>query len=172
MVPAVFLRIVEMEKLGGPTPEDLRKAQETADMLGEHGDILLHGGGKPGQCAELFNRTSHAIAVLAFVPGGVELFGTKFKAKPPDGRRTEKGTMMEAPKPRKLPSKSHKCFGTHSRILTDFDINPPAGLEHLRAPSGRRVGDKQICPGEYGHGRSEVRTRAELRNDAEREHDG
>ena len=72
---------------------------------------------------------------------------------------------------RKIASKSHKCFGTHSRILTDFDINPPAGLEHLRAPSGRRVGDKQICPGEYGHGRSEVRTRAELRNDAERKHD-
>jgi len=89
IVPAVFLRIVEMEELGGPTPEDLRKVQETADMLGEHGDVLIHGGGKPGQCADLFNRTAHAMAVLSFVPGGVELFGTKFEA----GRtkRTVKG---------------------------------------------------------------------------------
>ena len=170
---------------------------------------------------------------------------------------------MEAPKPRKLPSKSHKCFGIHSRILTDFDINPPQRLEtdmkhedrskppknpdlsprgpyatdedrttarelgitvrqlrqdranddvihpdadprfadppirrtsskshkcfatHSRIltketidasprlqASGRRAGSKQIAPGEYGHDRSEVRTRAELRNDAEREHGG
>jgi hypothetical protein len=86
IVPAVFLRVVEMEKLGGPTPEDMRKAQETADMLGEHGDVLLHGGGKKGQCADLFNRTAHAIAVLAFVPGGVELFGTRFEAKVNTGR--------------------------------------------------------------------------------------
>ncbi len=84
MVPAVFLRIVEMEKLGGPSAEDFRKAQQTADILGEHGDVLIHGGGKPGQCAELFNRTSHAIAVLAFVQGGVEIFGTRFEAKTPD----------------------------------------------------------------------------------------
>ena len=76
-----------------------------------------------------------------------------------------------APPIRKVASKSHKCFGRHSRILTDFDINPPTGLEHLCAPSGRRVGDKQICPGEYGHPRTESRTRAELRNDAERKHD-
>ena len=80
IVPAAYLRIAEIEKQGGPTPEDMVKAQETATILGEHGDVLLHGGGKEGQCADLFNRTAHAIAVLAFVPGGVEVFGTKFEA--------------------------------------------------------------------------------------------
>ena len=78
---AVFLRIKTLEQQGGPGAEDMAKVQETSDMLGEHGDILLHGGGKPGQCADLFNRTAHAIAVLAFAPGGVELFGTRFEAK-------------------------------------------------------------------------------------------
>ena len=78
---AAILRIEEMKERGGPSAEDMRKVKETSDMLGEHGDILLHGGGKPGQCADLFNRTAHAIAVLAFVPGGVELFGTRFEAK-------------------------------------------------------------------------------------------
>jgi hypothetical protein len=82
MMPmAVFLRIKTLEKQGGPAPEDMAKIQETSDMLGEHGDILLHGGGKKGECADLFNRTAHAIAVLAFVPGGVEIFGAKFEAK-------------------------------------------------------------------------------------------
>ena len=78
---AAILRIAAMEERGGPGPEDMRKARETADMLGEHGDILLHGGGKPGECADLFNRTAHAIAVLAFAPGGVDVFGARFEAK-------------------------------------------------------------------------------------------
>ena len=81
MKMAVFFRVEELKVRGGPPAEDMKKARETSDMLGEHGDILLHGGGKPGQCADLFNRTAHAIAVLAFVPGGVELFGTRFEAK-------------------------------------------------------------------------------------------
>ncbi len=90
IVPAVFLRIVEMERRGGPTDEDLQRASETADMLGEQGDVLIHGGGKPGQCADLFNRTAHAIAVLAFAPGGVELFGTRFEAKVGERRKVRK----------------------------------------------------------------------------------
>ena len=91
IVPAVFLRIATMKDQGGPSAEDRRKVQETADMLGEHGDVLIHGGGKKGQCADLFNRTAHAIAVLAFVPGGVEIFGTRFAAngRKPAGRGRE-----------------------------------------------------------------------------------
>ena len=73
-----------------------------------------------------------------------------------------------APPIRKIASKSHKCFGTHSRILTQEMIDASPRLQ----ASGRRAGSKQIAPGEYGHDRSEVRTRAELRNDAEREHGG
>ena len=52
-------------------------------------DILLCGGGKPGECADLFNRTAHAIAVLAFVPGGVTIFGATFEANPPPERKQE-----------------------------------------------------------------------------------
>lgn len=80
---AVTLAIEQLKARGGPSPDDMQKAQETSDKLGEHGDILLHGGGKPGETADLFNRTAHAIAVLSFVPGGVTLFGTTFEANPP-----------------------------------------------------------------------------------------
>jgi len=81
MRAAVFLKIESLKEKGGPTKEDIEKAQKTSGMLGERGDVLMHGGGKKGECAELFNRTAHAIAVLAFVPGGVDLFGTHFEAK-------------------------------------------------------------------------------------------
>jgi len=77
---AVFFQIEQIRERGGPTPEDMKKAQETSDILGEHGDILLYGGGKPGECADQFNRTAHAIAVLSFAPGGVTLFGITFDA--------------------------------------------------------------------------------------------
>jgi hypothetical protein len=84
---AVPLYIARLQANGGPSAEDMKKAQATSDILGEHGDILLHGGGKPGECADMFNRTAHAIAVLAFAPGGVELFGGQFEA----ARTAEKG---------------------------------------------------------------------------------
>ena len=78
---AVPLWIQRLKDKGGPDAEDQKKAQETSDILGERGGILLHGGGKKGECADQFNRTAHAIAVLAFVPGGVEVFGQHFEEK-------------------------------------------------------------------------------------------
>ena len=80
---AVFIRVHQLKARGGPTTEDMDEAMETGDVLGERGDVLLFGNrDKPGECAELFNRTAHAIAVLAFCPGGVHVFGTTFEANP------------------------------------------------------------------------------------------
>jgi hypothetical protein len=80
MQMAVPLHIIRLKEKGGPDAEDMKKAQETSNILGEHGDILLFGGGKKGEVADQFNRTAHAIAVLAFCPGGVEVFGSHFEA--------------------------------------------------------------------------------------------
>ena len=81
MSVAVFLHIEQIrERSGMPTKEDMQKAQETSDILGERGEILLCGGGKPGERSDQFNRTAHAIAVLSFCPGGVTLFGITFDA--------------------------------------------------------------------------------------------
>lgn len=80
MQMAVPLWIMQFKAKGGPSEEDRKRAQETSEILGEHGDILLCGGGKKGECADQFNRTAEAIAVLAFVPGGVTIFGTHFEA--------------------------------------------------------------------------------------------
>ena len=90
---AVFLNIEMLKERGGPTDEDIKRAQETSDMLGKRGDILLCGGGQKGERAELFNRTAHSIAVLAFCPGGITIFGATFEAKRNGGKDAEnKGT--------------------------------------------------------------------------------
>ena len=94
---AVFFQIEMIRERGGPTPEDMKKAQETSAILGEHGDILLFGGGKKGECADQFNRTAHAIAVLSFCPGGVTLFGITFDAAEQLKRINMKGLPHEEP---------------------------------------------------------------------------
>lgn len=76
---SVPLRIMEMLRKGGPTDLDYELARNFRDALAEHGDTLLYGG-KPGEAASLANRLAHAIAVLAFSPGGIIIFGQHFEA--------------------------------------------------------------------------------------------
>lgn len=91
MAAAVPLHIMRLQEKGGPDAADMKKAQETSDMLGERGDVLLFGGGKKGETADLFNRTAHAVAVLTFCPGGVDLFGQHFEAVRERGQATSHG---------------------------------------------------------------------------------
>lgn len=84
MQMAVPLHMAKLSEKGGPTPEDMKEAQGVSDVLGERGDVLLCGGGKKGECASMFNRTAFAIAVLAFVPGGISIFGCHFEKIVPD----------------------------------------------------------------------------------------
>jgi len=81
MQMAVTLWIAQFKAKGGPSDQDRQRATEFASTLGEKGDILLFGGGKKGEVAELFNRTAEAISILSFLPGGVTVFGAHFEAK-------------------------------------------------------------------------------------------
>ena len=81
---AVPLHILQIKKRGGPTEEDRKRASETQELLGEHGDCLFFPPKKKkdaGTTADMFNRTAHVIAVLSFSPSGVTLFGSHFDAK-------------------------------------------------------------------------------------------
>lgn len=79
---AVPLRIMELQERGGPTDTDMERAQQFSNDLGQHGDILLFRGGKRGETAALFNGLAFSIAVLAFCPGGVKVFGQHWEACP------------------------------------------------------------------------------------------
>ena len=78
---AVTLQLKEMEDRGGPTDREVKDAQAFGQILGENGDLLLFGG-KPGEAAALFNQLAHAVAVLAFCPGGITIFGQHYQAIP------------------------------------------------------------------------------------------
>ena len=77
---AVPLHILRLKEQGGPRREDIEACQAWSTELGEHGDVLLFGGGKPGQAAALFNQLARSIAVLSFWPGGVSLFGQHWES--------------------------------------------------------------------------------------------
>jgi hypothetical protein len=44
-----------------------------ARYLAERGDLLLYGGGRPGETAAVFNAFAKSLAALAYQPGGITL---------------------------------------------------------------------------------------------------
>ena len=82
MALAVPLYIAKLKAKGGPDAEDYKRATEFSSVLGERGDILLFGGGKKGECADMFDKCAFSVSVLSFCPGGVTVFGSHFEAKP------------------------------------------------------------------------------------------
>ncbi len=80
LLPAVQQQVAEIKERGGLTAAEIQRAVELCAILGsEKGEIVLYGGGKPGERAEHYNRVAHAVAVLSLLPGGVDLFGCHFE---------------------------------------------------------------------------------------------
>ncbi|MDP2661740.1 MAG: hypothetical protein Q8R28_13515 [Dehalococcoidia bacterium] len=74
---AVPLLIQDLVAKGGPDAGDYGRAREAGDFLGQKGDHLLFKG---KHTAEAFNKMAFGVAVLAFLPGGVEVFGVRYRA--------------------------------------------------------------------------------------------
>lgn len=52
------------------------------NLIGTRGDVLLYGGGQPGETAAVFARLVETLAVLAYADGGVTVFGLHWCAVP------------------------------------------------------------------------------------------
>jgi len=74
---AVLLWVVQLG-LPDTLDEYLKDTSDLAEIIATKGDILMYGGGKEGEVAEVFNALAKGIAVLSCVPGGVEVFGYKW----------------------------------------------------------------------------------------------
>lgn len=68
-----------IEQLRPLTPEQrLARAGELADIVAEHGDIILYRGSKKGETAKAFNALAEGLAIGAYQPGGVTFMGEHF----------------------------------------------------------------------------------------------
>lgn len=50
-------------------------AHVATDAVAYRGDVLMYGGGRKGQVAEVFNHLARGLAAAAYQPGGVDFAG-------------------------------------------------------------------------------------------------
>jgi len=74
---AVPLRIAELRARGGPAEPDFAMAQDSVLMLVEEGDALM---ARTKRTALVTGKLIQMVAVLAFLPGGIECFGARWEA--------------------------------------------------------------------------------------------
>jgi hypothetical protein len=72
---AVPVQILKIQ--AGEVPLRVVSRPDLALILGEYGDDLLYGG---GNCAKAATAVVEAIALCAFAPGGLTIFGRHFEA--------------------------------------------------------------------------------------------
>jgi hypothetical protein len=76
---AVPLRIQEYLQAGGPSDLDYDRVRTVyPPQLGSLGDVLLFGGKR---AAAVMGMLTDGLAVMAFCPGGVSVFGLHFEAQ-------------------------------------------------------------------------------------------
>lgn len=77
---AVPLRIHQISHWPIERILDPRECQRLADVVAEHGDIMLYRSKRKGETAKAFNELAQALARLAYMPGGVEFNGRVYRA--------------------------------------------------------------------------------------------
>ena len=77
----VPLYLAEFQQRGGIIKKDIDRVQSYLKDLTEHGDDLYFRSQKQGETAARFDQVAEIIAVLAFSPGGITIFGLHFDAR-------------------------------------------------------------------------------------------
>ena len=81
---AVPARIEALQRQGGVSAEDFTRVSGYTDALGVDGDALIYA--RRGKTGEMAAKLTDALAVLAFVPGGVTFGNLHFEAERKDNR--------------------------------------------------------------------------------------
>ena len=79
----VPLEIRELQQQGGPDEDQLTAASKLSHFIAEKGDAFQFGG-KKGEASTYAARLTEALAIMAFIPGGVTAFGLHFEASIPE----------------------------------------------------------------------------------------
>lgn len=82
LLAAVPLAIDALRDLTDAERDSRRGWLRVLDLIGAKGDVLLYGGGQPGEAAAVLARLAETLAVLAYADGGVTAFGLHWHAVP------------------------------------------------------------------------------------------
>lgn len=78
---AVPLEIARLREQGGPSDADWEQARSMAGTLASEADDLLYRSKIRGTSARLAGMVAFQLAVLAFAPGGVRIFGRHWEGQ-------------------------------------------------------------------------------------------
>jgi hypothetical protein len=81
LTTAVPLWVRKIDEQGGLTRQLLIDAYIDLEVVGTTLDRLLHGAARPGEPASTFNKIARALAMLSYLPGGVESFEAHYSAE-------------------------------------------------------------------------------------------
>jgi hypothetical protein len=76
---AVPIRMLRLIQRGGPEDEDFERVHRYVQDFVERGTDLFFPSGLEGVKADRFEQVVDAIAVLAFCPGGLTIFGEHYQ---------------------------------------------------------------------------------------------
>lgn len=84
---SVPLKLMQLQERGGPNAEDWAKLREfhhvLLDMPSAAESLVVRGTYKKGLPVEMFNRLTHAIAVMSFIEGGIHFAGRHYDGSQP-----------------------------------------------------------------------------------------
>jgi len=78
---AVPMQIAKLKREGGISEERIAQLQAYGEDLSGHGEALLYRSRAGGESAARFKQFVEIIAVGAFAPGGITIFGLHFEEK-------------------------------------------------------------------------------------------
>jgi acetolactate synthase small subunit len=76
---AIPIRMLRLIKRSGPEDEDFERVHMYVQDFVERGTDLFFSGSSEGVKADRFEQVVDAIAVLAFCPGGLTIFGEHYQ---------------------------------------------------------------------------------------------
>jgi len=118
---AVPLNIALLLQQGGPTDEQIERAQAMIAEQALSEAILFHIPGETGPQAA---RLAEILAIMAFQPGGVRAFGLKFDgARPAFGRMAGGTTMLATEARAAILDWAKKSYGDDSIIAVDLSYD-------------------------------------------------
>jgi hypothetical protein len=118
----VPLRVAELEAQGGPTEDDLARVKGYLPDFGSRGEALLYR--IEGETGPMTGKLVDAVAVLAFQPGGITIFGQHFEG---NGKVTKEEKPGMYYTPADVLGVFDGCMGSGGFLATMG--NPPHGKE-------------------------------------------
>jgi hypothetical protein len=105
LTTAVPLWVGKIDEQGGLTRQLLIDAYIDLEVVGNNLDRLLHGPARSGEAASMFNKIARALAVLSYMPSGVESFEAHYSAEAILARRLGQSVAQE-----RVQAAREQCF--------------------------------------------------------------